>query len=144
MPPLVKICLTSCKSVYIYLYVTVSILAVNSGMIRNVLLALIFWSLILKELSHLYHCISFFIMPQGIQFLLTYSYINILYCAQSLSCVWLCGPVDYSLPGSSVHGIIQATILEWVATSFSRGSSQARGQNCISCVSCIGKWVLYH
>jgi len=39
------------------------------------------------------------------------------------SCPTLCDPMDYSPPGSSVHGIIQARILEWVATSFSRGSS---------------------
>ena len=46
---------------------------------------------------------------------------------QSLqSCPALCGPMDYSLPGSSVHGILQARILEWVAISFSRGSSQPR------------------
>ena len=42
------------------------------------------------------------------------------------SCPTLCGPVDCSLPGSSVHGILQARILEWVAASFSRGSSQLR------------------
>ena len=39
------------------------------------------------------------------------------------SCLTLCDPMDCSLPGSSVHGILQATILEWVAISFSRGSS---------------------
>ena len=39
------------------------------------------------------------------------------------SCPTLCDPTDYSLPGSSVHGILQAIILEWVAISFSRGSS---------------------
>ena len=38
----------------------------------------------------------------------------------------LCDPMDYSLPGSSVHGIFQARVLEWVAISFSRGSSQPR------------------
>ena len=42
------------------------------------------------------------------------------------SCPTLCNPMDYSLPGSSVHGIFQAEILEWVAISFSRGSSQHR------------------
>ena len=41
-------------------------------------------------------------------------------------CLTLCNPMDYSLPGSSVHGISQARILEWVALSFSRGSSQPR------------------
>ena len=40
------------------------------------------------------------------------------------SCPTLCDPVDCSLPGSSVHGILQARVLEWVAISFSRGSSQ--------------------
>ena len=42
------------------------------------------------------------------------------------SCPTLCDPMDYSLPGSSVHGIFQARILEWVAISFSRESSQPR------------------
>ena len=42
------------------------------------------------------------------------------------SCPTLCDPVDCSLPGSSVHGILQARILEWVTISFSRGSSQPR------------------
>ena len=41
-------------------------------------------------------------------------------------CPTLCDPMDCSLPGSSVHGILQARILEWVAISFSRGSSWSR------------------
>ena len=45
--------------------------------------------------------------------------------------------MDCSLPGSSVHGILQARILEWVAISFFRGSSQPRYRTCISCDSCI-------
>ena len=40
------------------------------------------------------------------------------------SCAILCNPMDYSPPGSSVHGIFLARILEWVAISFSRGSIQ--------------------
>ena len=47
-------------------------------------------------------------------------------------CPTLCGPVDCSPPGSSVHGILQARILEWVAIPFSRGSSQPRDQTWIS------------
>ena len=39
------------------------------------------------------------------------------------SCLTLCEPIDCSLPGSSVHGILQASMLEWVAIPFSRGSS---------------------
>ena len=42
-------------------------------------------------------------------------------------CPTLCNPVDYSLPGSSVHGILQARILEWVAISFSRGIFPTQG-----------------
>ena len=48
------------------------------------------------------------------------------------SCLTLCNPMDHSPPGSSVHGILQATILEWVAISFSRGCSTPRDQTCIS------------
>ena len=44
-------------------------------------------------------------------------------------------PVDCSLPGSSVHGILQARILEWVVISFSRGSSQTRDQTQVSSIS---------
>ena len=43
-----------------------------------------------------------------------------------IAVVGLCDPVDYSLPGFSIHGISQGRILEWVAISFSRGSSQYR------------------
>ena len=41
-------------------------------------------------------------------------------------CPTLCDPMDYSPPGSSIHGIFQASVLEWVAISFSRGSSWPR------------------
>ena len=47
--------------------------------------------------------------------------------------------MDYSLPGSSAHGISQARKLEWVAISYSKESSQHRDQTCISC---IGRWIL--
>ena len=49
----------------------------------------------------------------------------------------LCNPISYSPPGSTVHGILQARILEWVAIIFSRGSSWPRDQTWISYVSCI-------
>ena len=56
----------------------------------------------------------------------------------------LCDPVDCSLPGSSVQGILQVRILEWVAMSFSRGSSQSRNQTHISYISFIGRQVIHH
>ena len=59
------------------------------------------------------------------------------------SCPTLCSPVHCSPPGFSVHGILQARILEWVAMPSSRGSSRPRDQIQVSCVSCIGRWVLY-
>ena len=51
------------------------------------------------------------------------------------SCVTLCGPVDCSPPGSSVQGISQARILEWVAISFSRGSSWPGDRIHVSCMA---------
>ena len=48
-------------------------------------------------------------------------------------CPTLCKPMDCSPPSSSVHGILQARILEWIAMPFSRGSSQFRDRTCISC-----------
>ena len=60
------------------------------------------------------------------------------------SCLTLCNPVDYRLPGSSVHGILQARIPDWVAIPSSRGSSWPRDWTHASYVSCIGRQVLYH
>ena len=58
--------------------------------------------------------------------------------AKSLqSCPTLCDPMDYSTPGSSVHGILQARILEWVAMPSSRGSSPPRHWTRVSYVFCI-------
>ena len=52
-------------------------------------------------------------------------------------CPTLCDPMDYSSPGSSVHGILQAKILEWVAMPSSRGSSQPRDWTHASCGSYV-------
>ena len=71
---------------------------------------------------------------------------------QSPCCVWakslqlcatLCDLMDCSPPGSAVHGILQARILEWVAVSSFKWSSQPRDRTWVSYVSCIGRWVLY-
>ena len=65
--------------------------------------------------------------------------------AKSLQlCPTLCDPMDCRPPGSSIHGILQARILKWVAMPSSRGSSWPRDRTHISCVSCIGRRVLYH
>ena len=57
------------------------------------------------------------------------------------SCPTLCACMDCSPPGSPVHGILEARILEGVAISFSRGSSRPRDRTHISCT---GKWFLYY
>ena len=59
-------------------------------------------------------------------------------CAQLCPTLW--DPVDSSPPVSSVQGISQARILEWVAILFSRGSSWTRDRTCISC---IGRWIFF-
>ena len=51
------------------------------------------------------------------------------------SCPTLCDPMDCSSPDSSFHGILQARILEWVASPFPRGSSQPRDQTWVSCIA---------
>ena len=51
------------------------------------------------------------------------------------SCPTLCDPMYYSPPGFSVHGILQARMLEWVAISFSRGSSGPKNQTQVSCIA---------
>ena len=67
-------------------------------------------------------------------------------CACMLSCfshVWLFKPVDCSSPGSSVYGILQARILEWVAIPSSRGSFWPRDHTHVSFISCTERQVLY-
>ena len=73
-----------------------------------------------------------------------YVYVCVCVCVCVLShfsCVRLCNPMDCSPPGSSLHGILQARMLEWVAISFSRENSRPRDQ---TRVSCTGRQVLYH
>ena len=65
-------------------------------------------------------------------------------CLVAQWCPTLCDPIDCSPPGSSVHGISQARILEWVTISSSRGSSWPRDRTCFSHVSCISRQILYH
>ena len=51
------------------------------------------------------------------------------------SCPTLCDPMDYSPPGSSIRGIFQARVLEWVAVFFSKGSSRPRDQTQVSLIA---------
>ena len=59
------------------------------------------------------------------------------------SCLTLCDRMDCNPPGSSIHGILQARILQWATMPSSRGSSWARDQTQVSYVSCISRQILY-
>ena len=95
---------------------------------------------ILENLIAIYIPISFW---RFLTFSLSYT-VAVMRAKLLQSCSTLCDPMDCSPPGFSVHGILQARILEWVAMLSSRGSSWPRDQTCISFVSCTGRQVLYH
>ena len=79
---------------------------------------------------HIYHYIYSTILIYT-----KYMYINSCCCLVAKPCPTLCDPMDCSLPGSSVHGISQARILEWVAIPFFRASSWSRDQTPISWIA---------
>ena len=67
---------------------------------------------------------------------LIWSRVKIFECVLvAQSCLTLCDPIYYSQPGSSVHGIFYARILEWIAIPFSKGSSQLRDRTRVSCIA---------
>ena len=109
---------------------------------------------ILLLMNPLHDCLWAFIFPRNVDgMFLSYipqkdiSVVSLLY-KQHFHNVWslvkvlvvhacptVCDTMDCSLPGSSVHGILQARILEWVAIPFSRGSSQPRDRTQVSCIA---------
>ena len=95
--------------------------------INHWLLSLFSFNWIIVDLQY---CVSFRWVAKGFSYFLV-----------TKLCLTLCDRMDYYLPGSSVHGILQARILEWAAISFSRGSSCSRDW---TWVSCIGRQILYH
>ena len=91
--------------------------------------------------THIYTCMYIYILFRFFSIVDYYKILNTVPCAcmhaQSFqSCPTLCNPMSRSLPGSFVHGVFLARILEWVALPSSRGSSQPRDRTCISCVCC--------
>ena len=94
---------------------------------------------------HMYWNDDLVLMSTELMFELVEPYIFVLLhfsaCVYAQWHLTFCDCMDCSLPGSSVHGIPQARILEWVAISFSRGISQPRDR---TQVSCIGRQILYH
>ena len=107
----------------------------------------------LSSLSNIFHSFPFVALPLPVYvgrslrlcpelYLLTYIrsqlFLNLnlsCCCLVTKSCQSLCDPMDCSPPGSSVHGILQARILEWVAISFSRGSSRPKDQTQVSLIA---------
>ena len=80
---------------------------------------------------------------------LTYEFLKAFICKHAYtvssvaqSCPTLRDPTDCSPPGSSVRGSLQARLLEQASISSSRGSSQPRDQTHVSCISCIGRWII--
>ena len=70
-----------------------------------------------------------------------YYLLSLYFCSLVAQLYLFRDSMNRSPPGSSVHGVSQTKILEWVAISFSRGSSQPRDQNHVSCIS---RRILYH
>ena len=97
-----------------------------------------FWTLIINIISFIMFPLLKKMHP-SIQ-----RYITVVLAKLLQLCPTLCDPIDCSLPGSSVHGIFQARILEWVVMPSSRVSSQPRDGTSVSYVSCMGRSVLYH
>ena len=95
------------------------------------------WNQFLKTSNYPKTCHTNFPGAQNVSF----STLNSL-CEVAQSCPTLCDPMDCKLPASSVRGIFQARVLEWVAISFSRGSSQPRDQTQVSCIAgrCFTIW----
>ena len=121
-----------------------------------VMILSIIWSFILIVLSF-YNLYDFILRQENITFelkgktsskiLMSWRHIRSILDSKkesevAQSCPTLCDPVDLSLPGSSVQGIFQARILEWVAISFFRRSSQTRDWPRVSCIlsRCFTVW----
>ena len=71
-------------------------------------------------------------------------YVQICVCSVTKLCLTLCDPMNCGMPGSSVYGISQARILEWVAISYSRASSQPKESNPHLLHLLLGRQILYH
>ena len=96
----------------------------------------------LKEKSSFYFLYSLFFLPHIMSVTQSLKILENLYlilCVQS--CPAVCGPMDYSPPGFSAHGIFQARILRRGAIFYSRGSSQPRDRTLVSCVYCFGRLI---
>ena len=93
---------------------------------------------------HLFILLLLGMREKGLTDLSTISLANDKRCVCVQSCLTLCDPMDCSPPDSSVHGIFQARIPEWVAISSFRASSCPRDRTHVSYVSCIDRQIVYY
>ena len=117
----VCVCVCVCTYIYIYIYITIMEINIESQFFLNQTLHAPLDSKL-----------------RGLRFWIVSCSCSVHYGGGGLvaqSCLTLCNPMDFSPPGSSVHGISQARVLEWIAISFFRGSSQPRDQTWISCIA---------
>ena len=104
---------------------------------------LTYWKVIVFLFLNIYPSLSFPLVLFCIVIYLVHSY---PYCVTwrevAQSCPTLCDPMDCNLPGSSIRGILQARVLEWVAISFPRRSSQPRDRTWVSHIAgrCFNIW----
>ena len=70
-------------------------------------------------------------------------FVCVCVCVCVLSCVRLCNPMECRVPGTSVHGIFQSRILDWIVISSSRGCTWPRDWSHVSHVSCTGRWIFF-
>ena len=86
----------------------------------------------------------FYMKKKGFHFYKIYACVACMHAKLLWSCPTLCDPMNYSPPGSFVHGILQTGILKWVAMPSLRGSSQPRDQTHISTFPSLADRFFYH
>ena len=107
------------------------------GIMEKVVLIYIYISQYICIYVYMYICVCIYIYIYSIMCKIDSQCIHT--CTVAQLCPTLSNPMVCSPPGSSVHGIIPARILEWVAISSSRGSSPPRDQTSVSCSFCTGR-----
>ena len=133
----------TCQAAHLHLsYLSVLPIAWNLLSLRDTSFFLYLLKKELWSVADSQCCVNHFCKAKWLSYIPPYTYIllHVGECANLLSSwLTLCGPMDSSPWGSSVHGILQSRTLEWVAILFSRGSSRPRDRTHISWVSCLGR-----